>query len=73
MHHVLIMLTLTFIEGHSDLNHENKKCLKIGKKEKNIQAMLIKSAVKIGWLDVSDDIDLHSRSQMSLKLEIFLT
>ena len=26
MHHVLIILTLTFIQGHTDLNHENNKC-----------------------------------------------
>ena len=27
MHHVLIILTLTFIQGHTALNRENKKCL----------------------------------------------
>ena len=27
MHRVLIMVTLTFIQGHTDLNHENNKCL----------------------------------------------
>ena len=26
MHHMLIMLTLTFIQGHTDVNHENNKC-----------------------------------------------
>ena len=26
MHHVLIVLTLTFIQGHTDHNHENNKC-----------------------------------------------
>ena len=26
MHHVLIILTLTFIQGQTDLNHENNKC-----------------------------------------------
>ena len=26
MHHVLITLTLTFIQGHTDLSHENNKC-----------------------------------------------
>ena len=25
MHHVLIILTLTFIQGHTDQNHENNK------------------------------------------------
>ena len=28
MYHVLIILTLAFIQGHTDLNHENNKCLK---------------------------------------------
>ena len=27
MHHVLITLTLIFIQGHTDLNYENNKCL----------------------------------------------
>ena len=26
MHHMLIILTLTFIQGHMDLDHENNKC-----------------------------------------------
>ena len=26
MHHVLIILTLTFIQGNTDFNHENNKC-----------------------------------------------
>ena len=26
MHRVLIVMTLTFIQGHTELNHENKKC-----------------------------------------------
>ena len=26
MHHVLCILTLTFIQGHTVLNHENNKC-----------------------------------------------
>ena len=25
MHHLLIILALTFIQGHTDLNHENNK------------------------------------------------
>ena len=44
MHHVLIILALTFIPGHTDLNHENNKCLIISE---TIQAMPIKFAVKI--------------------------
>ena len=26
MHHVLIILILAFIQGNTDLNHENEKC-----------------------------------------------
>ena len=31
LHHVLIILTLTLIQGHTDQNHENNKCLIIQK------------------------------------------
>ena len=44
MHHVLIILTMTFIQGHTDHNEENNKCLIISE---TIQAMPIKFAVKI--------------------------
>ena len=44
MHHVLIILTLTFIQGHTDLNHENNKCSIISDA---VQAMTIQFAVKI--------------------------
>ena len=27
LHHVLIILTLTFIQGQTDLNHKNNRCL----------------------------------------------
>ena len=43
MHHVLIILTLTFIPGHTDLNHENNKCSVISE---TVQAIPIKFAVK---------------------------
>ena len=46
MHHVLIMLILTFIPGHTDLNHENNKCT-ITCISENVQAMAITFAVKI--------------------------
>ena len=39
MHHVLITLILTFIQGHTDLHHENNKCLIISE---TVQAMSIK-------------------------------
>ena len=47
MHHVLIyiiILTVTFIRCHTDLNHENNKCLIISE---TIHAMSIEFAVKI--------------------------
>ena len=44
MHHMLIILTMTFIQGHTDRNHENNKCLIISE---TMQAMPIKFAVKI--------------------------
>ena len=44
MNHVLIILTLTFILGHTDLNHENITCLIISE---TIQAMHIKFAVRL--------------------------
>ena len=45
MHYVsIILLTLTFIQGHTDLNHENKKYLIISE---STQPMPIKFAGKI--------------------------
>ena len=49
MHHVFIILTLTFIQGHIDLNHENNKGLIISE---TIQAIPIRFAVKIVRLKV---------------------
>ena len=49
MCYVLIVLTLAFIQGHRDLNHENKKCLIISQ---IVQAIAIKFAVKIIRLKV---------------------
>ena len=76
MHHVLIILTLTFIQGHIALNHENKNCLIISE---TIQAMPIKFCCEdsptTGLYEhgQSDDVDLHSRSQVRLKLDYSLT
>ncbi|MCK5920367.1 MAG: hypothetical protein KAG66_05465, partial [Methylococcales bacterium] len=44
MHRVLIMLTLTFIQGRTDLNRENNKCSIISE---TVQAIPIIFAVKI--------------------------
>ena len=49
MHHVLITLTLTFIQGHTYFNHKNNKYLIISE---TIQAMPIRFAVKIVRLKV---------------------
>ena len=70
-HHMLIILTLTFIQGHTDLNHENNKCSIISK---TVQTILMRFAVKIVRLKVyifflSHDLALHSRSQLPLKLD----
>ena len=73
MHHMLIILPLAFIQGLTDLNHENNKCFIISK---ILQAIAIKFAVKIVRLKIyiydhcqSDDLDLHSRSQLHLRLD----
>ena len=42
MHDVLIIMTLTFIEGNTDFNHGNDKCSIISQ---TVQAMPIKLAV----------------------------
>ena len=49
MHHVLMILTLTFIQGHTDRNHEYNTCLIISE---TIQAMPSTFAVKIVRLKV---------------------
>ena len=64
MHHVLIILTLTFMQGHTNLNHENNKCSIISD---FVQAIPVRFAVKIVFAS-SDVHALCSRSQMRLKL-----
>ena len=49
MHHMLIILTMTFIQGHTDLNHENNKCSIISE---TVQAIPIEFAVRIVRLKV---------------------
>ena len=69
MHHVFIILTLTFIQDHTDLNNENNKCTII---LDTVQAMLIKFAVRLKvyiFFPQFYDLDLHSRSQLRLKLD----
>ena len=75
MHHVLIILTLTFIHGHRSLV---MKIINLTILE-TVQAMPIKfvcedSPTK-GLYDhcQSNDLDLHSRLQVHLKRDYFLT
>ena len=49
MHHVLVILTLAFIQGHTDRNHENNKGLIISE---TIHDLPIKFSVKIVRLKV---------------------
>ena len=76
MHNVLIMLALTFIQGHTDLNHEHNKCSIISE---TVQAMPIAFDVKIVRLKVYtivsqfDDLALDSRSRLRLKHDQCLT
>ena len=65
LHHVFIILTVSFIQGHTYLNHEYNKCSMISK---TIQATIpITFTVKIIRLKVytnfsqRDDLALHSR------------
>ena len=74
---MLIILTLAFIQGHTDLTpHKNNKYSIISD---SVQAMPIKLAMEIVRQKVyivfsqSDDIDLHSRSQLPLKRDKLVT
>ena len=73
MRHVFMLLTLTFIQGHTYFDYENNKCSIISE---TVQAMPIKFAMKTVRLEglcnlcESDDLDLHTRSQPRLKLDI---
>ena len=72
MHHVLIVLTLIFLQGHTYVNLENNKCSIISG---TVQAIPINFAVKIVQVKVyiffcqSDECYLHSRSQLRLRLD----
>ena len=76
MHHVLIILTLTVMQGHTDLNHENNIKNKCSIISEPVQAIPIAFAVKTKGLYIffqSDDFALHSRSQRHFKLDKCLT
>ena len=69
---MLVILTLTFTQGHIDLNHDNNQC---SLSLETVQAMPITFAVKIVQLNIYiiilfsqfDDLDLHSKSQLRLE------
>ena len=77
MHHLFMMLNLTIIQGYNmDLNHENNNCSMI---LETVQAMQTKFAQcedsptkgLLFYIIFSQtyDLDLHSRSQLRLKLD----
>ena len=70
MHLVSIILTLTFIQGHIDLNPDYLRNY-----SSNAHQVCCEDSPIKGLYDYcqSDDIDLHSRSQVCLKLDYFLT
>ena len=76
VHHVFIILTLTSIQGHTYLNHENNKYLIISN---NIQAKPITFAAKIVRLKVymiiasPTTLTLIQGHKCVLKLDYFLT
>ena len=76
MHYVLTILTLTFIQGRTDLTRESNKYSIISE---TVQAMPTKLVLEIVRRKVyiifsrSDDINLHSSSQLRLKFDIFVT
>ena len=75
MHHVSIILTLTFIQGHAELNHETNKCLIISKTASSTHQVCCEDSLTKGLyiFSQSDDLALHSSSQLSLKLDKCLT
>ena len=70
IYHVFILLNLTLIQGHIDLNHENHTFWIISD---TVQAIHIKFAVNIIRLkryilfSQPDDLSLRSRSQVRFK------
>ena len=76
IHHVLIILTLTFIQGNTNINHGNHTCSIISE---TVLTIPITFAVKIVrlksylMLSQSDDLALLSRLQVRLKLDKCLT
>ena len=69
MHHVLIILTVTFLQGHTDLNHEANLMLDYVRNcSCNVHQVSCENSPREN-LCQSDDPDLHSRSQLHLELD----
>ena len=66
MHHMLTILTLTLIHGHTDLNHENNEGWNI---LETVQASHVFWPKVYIILSQFDDLNLHSRSQSRLRLD----
>ena len=76
MHHVLSILTLTFIQGHTDLNRENNKCFDCFRSHlSNAHQICCEDSPTKGLCNLCqyDDLDLHVRLHMRLKLFYILT
>ena len=72
MRHVLIILTVTFIQGHTDLNHENSNIIYVRLFQKhltNAHHVCCEDSPTKGLYKLcqSDDLDLHARSQLRFK------
>ena len=79
MHRVLIILTLTFIQGHKCVSNLTMKIINVfdyfRQYSSNAHQVCCEDSRTEGLYDhcQSDDLDLYSRSQMLLKLYYFLT
>ena len=73
MHHILIILTLTFIQGHTDQNENNVLLFKKLNYSSNAHQVCCEDSLTKGLHDHCQSDDLDSRSQVGLTLNYFLT
>ena len=77
MHHVLMVLTLSFIQGHTKLKCENNTFLMFHyfrNYSSNAHQVCCEDSLTkdLKNLCQSADLDIHSRSQQCLKIDMFL-
>ena len=73
-HRVLIILTLTFIQGHTYLKHEDNKIDYFKNVSSNAHQVCCEDCPTKGlYVCQSDELDLRARSQLRLKLDKVLT